>query len=71
MELLLFVLPSELGRLTRLASLAIGANGLLGEALPSELGRLRLQSLSVDASSLKGQLPLQLGLAQQRGLACA
>ena len=60
------VIPPELGRLTLLEGLYLGANQLEG-AIPPELGRLTsLRSLWLDTNQLEGAIPPELG--QSAGL---
>jgi len=58
-------LPTELGRLEKLAVLVLSSNHLSG-TLPSEMGRLtNLQKFVVDDNPISGSLPTELGLLTQ------
>eukprot|EP00854_Cymbomonas_tetramitiformis_P007563 gene7563-9009_t len=60
-------LTSEVGRLTRLRSLAL-SHVAIGTALPSDLGRLReLTRFFLSSAKLTGTLPTELGLLTSLG----
>ena len=53
-------IPTEIGRLTNLATLAFGKNNLSG-SVPTEMGRLSfLRSIALSMNYLSGEFPPQL-----------